>query len=269
MDEEREPTTDELWDQHTSETDEAVVATTDDIPDDDSDLLGNDDAETPSPVAPAFDVEAYYPQFVERFQREVAPQIQSQAVEEAMRRMKMSNKQRDENIKAQLAPLVDQLKELEEQGVYTREDSQRAYAKRYQSVASETEARERAQQNAETRQRWLQSQAQQTPVPSERPIYVTSTEARMNQILEQSGLSENDPEFKSVPLSITHPDPNEAVDYFKVKVESAVKARNQRLQTNAKPKPFIDMGTGGGAGQGNSLAGIEDLDQLWEMSQRS
>jgi hypothetical protein len=254
-----EKSLDELYELGTRETDEAADATADTIPDDDSDLLGQADAdESASTPTNQFDIESLYPQFVERFQKEIVPQIQSQAVEEAMRRVKQGNKARDEQIKLQLAPLVDHLKRLEGQGLYTREDSAR------------DEAEQREQQNvaAETRQRWLAQQ--QAPVPSEqRPIWQASTEARMNQILEQSGLLDTDAELQTVPLSITHPDPNEAVDYFRVKVESAVKAKQQRLQASAKPRPMIDMGTGGGAGQGNSLAGIEDTDQLWEMAQRA
>jgi hypothetical protein len=91
----------------------------------------------------------------------------------------------------------------------------------------------------------------------------------MNQMLEQSGLTDQDPELANVPLKVTHDDPNEALDYFKVKVESAVKEKQQRLQTGAKPKPFIDMGTGGGAGAVNPLAGIEDNDQLWDMAMKT
>lgn len=283
MNDEQEQSLDELWEKgKTGETDEPLVATDESIPDDDSDVLGDEpqapetDAANAGAPAGQFDLESLFPQIAERFQKEFAPQIQSQAVEEAMRRMKQSQKARDEQIKASLAPLVDHFKKLEQQGLYTREDSQREYAAAYKAVASETEAKEHAQQEAELRQRWLQTQQggsipaqQQAPVPSERPIWQASTEARMNQILEQSGLSESDPEWASVPLSITHPDPNEALDYFRTKVASAVQERQKRLQASAKPKPMIDMGTGGGAGASNPLAGIEDTDQLWELAMRS
>lgn len=279
---EQEQSLDELWAKgKTDETEAVVDATTDPLPDDDSDLLGDEpqtEADAANVGAPAgqFDLEAYLPRIAEYLQKEVLPSRDEQLLREAQNRARQSQKARDEQIKATLAPLVDHFRKLEQQGLYTREDSQREYAAAYKAVASETEAKEHAQQEAELRQRWLASQQggsipaqQQAPVPGERPIWLASTEARMNQILEQSGLTETDPEWASVPLSITHPDPNEALDYFRTKVASAVQERQKRLQATAKPKPMIDMGTGGGAGASNPLAGIEDTDQLWELAMRS
>jgi DNA-binding Lrp family transcriptional regulator len=273
-----EKTLDELWVEGTSGTDSEPVATEDAIPADDSDLLGDESqSDTDAPASlpdstPPLE-EAQLQRIAEYLQEKVLQPREEALLREAQNRARQSQKAQDERIKSQLAPLVDQFKRLEEQGLYTREDSQREYAAAYQRANRDLEARETQQSQAELYQRWLaqsqQNAAQSNPVPSQNPTYVTSTEARMNQILAQSGLTDQDPELNNVPLKVTHDDPIEAVDYFRVKVASAVQAKKERLQASAKPKPMIDMGTGGGAGAGNPLAGIEDTDQLWEMAMKS
>jgi DNA-binding Lrp family transcriptional regulator len=278
MDED-EKTLDELWVEGTSGTDEAAEASTGPIPADDSDVLGDESQSDTD--APASSIEDQSPPFTEAqlerlaayMQEKVLPARDEQLLREAQNRARQSQKAQDERIKQQLAPLVDTYKRLEEQGLFTREDSQREYAAAYQKTAREIEAREQQQSQAELYQRWLasgqQNVAQSNPVPNQNPTYVTSTEARMNQILAQSGLTDQDPELNNVPLKVTHDDPIEAVDYFRVKVASAVQAKKERLHATAKPKPMIDMGMGGSGGAGNPLAGIEDTDQLWEMAMKS
>lgn len=268
---EEDKTIDELWEQATHEPDAPADATAEDIPADDSDVLEEPKAEATdapaSPPAPQFDLEQVFPAFAERFQKELAPQIQSQAVEEAMRRMKQSAKARDEQIKATLAPLVAYLQQQEQQGLIAREDSNRALQEAYRNANREAEEKDRAQTEYELRQQWLSRQQQ--PVPTERPAWIASTEAKMYEALERSGLQETDPEFRLIPTKVTHDDPNEALDYYRVKVATAVQEKQKRLQASAKPKPLIDMGTGGGTGAGNPLAGIEDTDQLWELAMKS
>lgn len=281
-DELEEQSIDELWAQATGATDEAVDDT-DTIPDDDSDLLGdepetaNDTDESASDAASSqFNIEAHLPRIAEYLQKEVLPKRDEQLLHEAQNRARQSQKARDEQIKAQLAPLVDQFKRLEEQGLYTREDSQREYARAYQAVNAETEKRERDQADADVRQRWLaqsqgnsQQQAQQqAPDSYESVKQIASTEVTMQNILDQSGLTEQDPELAAVPLTITHADPKEALDYFKFKVATAVQEKQQRVKASAKPKPMIDMGHGGSGGAGNPLSGIEDTDQLWELAMK-
>ena len=280
MDEEK--TLDELWEAGTQETDAESVATDAPIPDDDSDVLGDEpesedeDVSASEPEKP-YGLEAAQLQAIEKyFNEKVLPAREEAWLREAQKRARQGEKEQDKRIKEQLAPLVDQYKRLEEQGLFSREDSQREYAAAYQKVQQDIEAKENQQAEAELRQRWLaqsQGNTQQAPQSDpdsyERVKQIASTEVTMQNILNQSGLTDADPELQSVPLKITHEDAKEALDYFAFKVATAVKTKEQRVKASAKAKPFIDMGTGGGSGAGNPLSGIEDTDTLWELAMRS
>ncbi len=273
-DDEREPSIDELYEQSLGAEDE--------LPADDSDLEGDEDAaaeaedqtpdeESDDSAPPGFDPESYLKRVEEHFQKNVLPQYSEQVLREAMNRTRQSQRAREQEIQKQLAPLIAYLSTQEQQGLASREDSQRAIQQQAQKLSQEMDAAESAQQQADLRQQWLA--LQQQPAPQEVPVWVSSTEARLNQVVERSGLDETDPEFAKLPSKITHSDPNEAIEYMELKVAALVQEKEKRLAQNGqaptrKPKPFVDMGAGGSPGSANPIAGIEDIDQLWQMGTR-
>ena len=290
MDDEQELTSDELWQE--AQEDEA-------LPDDDSDLEadgleegtdedGDGDGTTSRTDAPAqsqsqLDKEALYQEFAARFEKEKLPARDEQLAQSVQNRLQQSIKDRDANIKRQLAPLAKYLQGLQTQGFHTPEEASKEYQKAYQELAAEQSAQEQQQQQAGLYQKWLASrQPSQSSAPEGQvqPQQVRDWEALMTQRIQTTTLADDDPEWKQMPLEqqadgsfklkVTHANPQEAFAYVRSWMETLEQQKAQRLAQTA-PKAQrknlfpVDMGGGGSVGAG-STRGIEDTDQLWSMA---
>lgn len=204
---------------------------------------------------------------LDKWEQERLPRYREEWTRDVMNRMRQSMNDRDANIKAQLAPVWELLQKQAATGYLTEEDAKEQYTQAYRQMHAQAEASEQQRAQAELYQQWAASQPQAQPQDT-RPDWARSIETRMNNVLAQSGLTDADPELKKIPLQITHPDPNEALDYFELKVATAVQEKKNRL-AQAKPRkerPFVDMGMGGSAGRDNPIAGKEDIDELWNLA---
>lgn len=267
-----EQTTDELWEQ--SQADAATADVDDDAPESfesatvETEAQGTDD-ETPTDDdnPPAFDKEALFQEFSQRFAQSVLPSVQQQWLNEAMNRTRQSMKARDEQIKAQLAPVLELLQQQQAMGYVTAEDATAQYREMYQKVAQQQEQREEQAQKAAAYQQFLAQS--QTPAYV-KPEWANNYEALMQEVLDNSTLEDGDPELAKIPLTISDPDPNRAFQLFEKWVKTAETNKQNRLAKerprHPKSQGFVDMGTGGGAGATNPLAGIEDTDQLWQLA---
>lgn len=199
----------------------------------------------------------------------ILPKYRDEWTREVMNRTRQSMTDRDNQIKAQLAPVWKMLQQQAATGYLTEEDAKEQYAQQYRQMHVEAEQYAQQQAQAELYQQWL---AQQQPQQQQetRPEWALSIESRMNNILAESGLTDADPELKKVPLQITNPNPGEALAHFELAVATAKREKESRLARNPmrpkKERPFVDMGMGGSAARDNPLSGKEDIDELWNMA---
>lgn len=261
-----EPTSDELWQDAQDKPNVLEPDGTLSVP-----VQVEQDTAQEQPAAPEFDITPYLPQIAQYVRENELPQFQSATIEETMRRTKQSIQARDAAINARLAPIAQMLQDQEQQGVITPEYRQQQLTTAARNIRT---AVDNEQQQAEY---LAQLQAQQQAAQQQVPVaqWVLSTQDQFDQILLQSGLTADDPEYTNLPQEITIPDPHEAVDYYRVKVTQATEAKQKRLgitptRSNGKPRreaPMMDTGMGGGAGRANPIAGVEDTDELWRMAQ--
>lgn len=197
------------------------------------------------------------------------PRYRDEWTRDVMNRTRQSMTDRDNQIKAQLAPVWELLRQQAATGYLTEDDAKEQYAQQYRQMHAQAEANAQQQAQAELYQQWL---AQQQPQQQQetRPEWALSIESRMNNILAESGLTDADPELKKVPLQITNPNPGEALAHFELAVATAKREKESRLARNPtrpkKERPFVDMGMGGSAARDNPLSGKEDIDELWNMA---
>lgn len=221
-----------------------------------------------------FDIEPYLPRIEERLRETLLPKFREEAAAEVMKRTRQSLEARDKAIAAQLQPLNEVLEKLVQQGVLSEQERTAELFRRVQMAAM---GYDQAQAQREAEAQIAAIRQQQMSADQPQPEWVVSTERQFEQILQNSGLAADDPELAIVPKEITNPDPYKAVAEFKAAVETAARAKQVRLgeanggngatQPAARARvPFIDMGTGAGAGKPNPIANIEDPDELWRAS---
>lgn len=270
---EPEQNTDELWEQSFAEDGTPLVADADsETLADSTDEAGTEEQADATTAEGQDTPESDDDDFDARVEARLAallPRYRDEWTRDVMNRTRQSMTDRDNQIKARLAPVVALLQKQQQAGYLTPEDANEQYQQAYRQMHVQADEAERKQAQAELYQQWL---AQQTPQSQQetRPAWALSIESRMNHLLEQSGLTDADPELKKVPLTITNPDPNEALTYFELAIATARKEKETRLaqapRQARKEKPFVDMGVGGSAGRENPLAGKEDIDELWKMA---
>jgi hypothetical protein len=210
---------------------------------------------------------AFLPRVVQHFEQNVLPQYRDQWLREAQNRARQSQDERQKRIEQRLQPLFDTLQRLQTDGYLSPEDAQKQLAAAHQQVSQQEDAQAKAQSDWEQRQAWLASTNAQTQAAQ--PAWAGQWEQAINGVLQQSKLEEGDPELELIPTTLTDPDPTRALALMRESVATAEKMKEQRIASERprRPKPFVDMGTGASGGNGNPLAGIEDVGDLWNLAQ--
>ncbi len=264
-DEERElePTTDDLWLQ--TQTDDATAP----VEESDTPETTTPTDDEPEAAAQPFDPEAFKRELYEHFEKTVLPQREEQVLREAQKRARQSQEDREKRINDKLAPVWALLQRQQQAGYLTPEDAQAQLREAHQQVTQQEEAQAKQQAEWEQRQQWL---ARQQPSQPARAVDAEGWGKIFTQILQSSGLKDGDPELELIPLEVSDPDPLRAKALIESAVAEAVKTKQQRIKDTparktADLRTMPDMGVGAGAGGVNPLAGIEDMDELWKLSQ--
>lgn len=260
-----EPTVDEMW---------AVAS--DEMPSTEGEPTSNLEAQ-PEPTEPSSsqpDIASLLAQMAQmQAQLDQLPDWMQQVTRRTQQSLRDVGDSIVQRVEMQTAPMESMLNGLVEDGLITQEDANLRLA------AFERQTRRRELVNDQQRRQYQQQQeqaqqlAQMQQQSSPKPDWAVSVEREMARVLAASGITAQDPENAMLPSEITHPDPVEALDYYRTKVETARRAKAARLgQTSpngarsaVQQNPiYVDMGGGAGAGLRDGDAVAREL--LAEMS---
>lgn len=226
----------------------ATETTTDDIPDNDDDLLGNDTTQ------PDSDLRAEMAALKQQFEQE---RLQYQ---EMLRRAQQSFRDSGasllERVEQRLAPVQDTLADLVKNGLLTPEDANSRLQTAERQFRREEISRDQQARNHATRQDWLaqQQQGQQPSPQPQAPRYsereIAKANERITAVMKRTGVTSADLEQNGFLTDYSHLSPIEAVDAVTRAAVATAKMKQalagQAPQGGGNQFPYPNMGGGAG-----------------------